>query len=386
MFFNSLEYGFYSLVLCLLAFTLFQVIQWTLGTLRPKDYPPGPDPTPGLGNILQMPRQKPYLQFQRWAREYGEVVGLKLGTRNVIILNTPEMMAELYDRRGAVCSNRFQSYIIAKHVVYQPEERQLALIQPDEYFVSWRKALQYVLSQAGVERSLPFVEAEASRAVVKFLSLEDGDLEYALKEWVFSAPLTLITGQRLQNLPKNFAQEFFESQHHILSLVAPGSAPPVDTFPILKYIPFAAWRKTAKTARKFVTADAERYTAQADKQIQKIRENPGSVKFQSILAKLVIDQADGLSKDSQLDFTRTELGFLGQSFQAGAGDTVFATTKNLLYAFAAFPEILAKAQKEVDEIFGESPPTPEYLDKLEYLTACISEVCFKCDNFINIQF
>lgn len=40
---------------------------------RPKGYPPGPPTIPILGNIHQMPARDAHLQFEKWAREYGEL-------------------------------------------------------------------------------------------------------------------------------------------------------------------------------------------------------------------------------------------------------------------------------------------------------------------------
>jgi hypothetical protein len=38
---------------------------------RPADIPPGPPTIPILGNLHQMPIDKPHLQLQKWAQEYG---------------------------------------------------------------------------------------------------------------------------------------------------------------------------------------------------------------------------------------------------------------------------------------------------------------------------
>lgn len=84
----------------------FLLARWVVGTLRPKDFPPGPPIIPGLGKLHQMPVQKPYLKFQEWAKKYGDIVGLKTGTGNLVLLNTPELVHELFDKRGAICSDR----------------------------------------------------------------------------------------------------------------------------------------------------------------------------------------------------------------------------------------------------------------------------------------
>jgi hypothetical protein len=49
---------------------LFLTQVWNIGR-RPVDIPPGPPTIPILGNLHQMPIDKPHLQLQKWAEEYG---------------------------------------------------------------------------------------------------------------------------------------------------------------------------------------------------------------------------------------------------------------------------------------------------------------------------
>lgn len=43
---------------------------WKIGT-RPADIPPGPPTIPILGNLHQLPIDKPHVQLQKWAQQYG---------------------------------------------------------------------------------------------------------------------------------------------------------------------------------------------------------------------------------------------------------------------------------------------------------------------------
>lgn len=51
---------------------LFLSKVWNIGR-RPADIPPGPPTIPILGNLHQMPIDKPHIQLQKWAAEYGYV-------------------------------------------------------------------------------------------------------------------------------------------------------------------------------------------------------------------------------------------------------------------------------------------------------------------------
>lgn len=89
------------------------ILLWQLSKIgrRPKDYPPGPPTLPLLGNLHQIPDQKRHLQFEKWAREYGPIFSLMLGTKAMIVLNSDQAIKDLVDKRGAIYSSRPDAYI-----------------------------------------------------------------------------------------------------------------------------------------------------------------------------------------------------------------------------------------------------------------------------------
>lgn len=60
--------------------------------------------------------------------------------------------------------------------------------------------------------------------------------------------------------------------------------------------------------------------------------------------------------------------FLGAGYETTASSFTF-----LYYFLCSNPDVLAKAQKEVDEVVGDKIITPEMLSKLPYLEACMRE-------------
>ena len=78
---------------------------------RPRNYPPGPSTLPLVGNLHQIPREKRHLQFEKWARQYGPVYSLILGTKVMIVLNSDQAIKDLLDKRGAIYSSRPEAYI-----------------------------------------------------------------------------------------------------------------------------------------------------------------------------------------------------------------------------------------------------------------------------------
>ncbi|KAH8205741.1 hypothetical protein TruAng_000017 [Truncatella angustata] len=350
----------------------FLLARWISGTLRPKDFPPGPPIIPGLGNLHQMPIQKPYLKFHEWAKQYGDIVGIKTGTGNLVLLNTPKLVNELFDKRGAICSNRPINHILTKHVLPGPEEKSIAILQYDDYYRRWRKSFQFILSTTGIKRLLPLLEAEASSLCRKFLD-GDKDYEQRTRHWALAVPLVATTGERLDDLPADYGEKVCHAQDELLDLILPGAAPPVDIFPILKYVPefLAKWKGHARYVRKCMVDDANNYLIGAMKTYDQIVKDPDSVGLDSLLPKIMKEQAASGGKEK---FTDTELAFVGQAAVGAAVDTTLATFKNLMVAFAAFPETLVKAQQEMDRMAGDGPLKSERLGELKYLKACVSEV------------
>jgi hypothetical protein len=78
---------------------------------RPTGYPPGPPTLPILGNLHLMPTEKPHLQFQKWAEEYGPVYSLMLGTKVMIVLNSDQAIKDLLDKRSGIYSSRTDMYL-----------------------------------------------------------------------------------------------------------------------------------------------------------------------------------------------------------------------------------------------------------------------------------
>ena len=78
---------------------------------RPKGYPPGPPTLPLIGNLHQMPKKQGHLQFQKWAKEFGPVYSLMLGTQCFVVLNSDQAIKDLLDKRSAIYSSRPDVYL-----------------------------------------------------------------------------------------------------------------------------------------------------------------------------------------------------------------------------------------------------------------------------------
>lgn len=300
------------------------------------------------------------------------------------MINSAEIVHELFDKRGAIYSNRPYMYVLKNHVFYTPEDKPFSILQYDEYYRRWRKTFQYLISNAGIKRVTPLLEAEASRLSQILL---EGKTPYidALRAWALAVPIVAVTGNRLADFPQGFGDRFFQTQKDFLRLMVPGAAPPVDIFPILRYVPerFAAWKTEARRVRKVLLEDAWRLFSAAEAHLVQIEETePGSsTHFEGLITKLLRERRSASSGSSTSkggggggSFSDLELAYISQDAVGASIETTSSTFKSLMCFFASFPDILRKAQEEVDRVAGDKAPTGDQISELVYLRACVNEV------------
>ncbi|XP_041107781.1 cytochrome P450 1B1-like [Polyodon spathula] len=67
--------------------------------------PPGPFPWPVIGNAAQI-GSTPHLSFTRMAQQYGDVFQIKLGSRNVVVLNGEDTIKQALIKKGTDFAGR----------------------------------------------------------------------------------------------------------------------------------------------------------------------------------------------------------------------------------------------------------------------------------------
>jgi hypothetical protein len=58
-----------------------------------------------------MPSRDAHLQFEKWAREYGPVYSLILGTKTLVVLSSDQAVKDLLDKKSSIYSHRQEMYI-----------------------------------------------------------------------------------------------------------------------------------------------------------------------------------------------------------------------------------------------------------------------------------
>lgn len=345
------------------------ILRYLLSTRRPKGFPPGPPTLLGVGNLHQIPIERPFIKFHEWAETYGDIIGLKVGPANLVVLHDPQYVRELLDRRGAIYSGRPYSYIPSEHVFAEHGDKHILNLQNGPYLRRWRSAVAYLVGPAGLKQTLPMQEATSATLVKKLLQTPS-DFPDHIKNWALATPLLVITGQKLDDREKGFLDRFFNAQKKWLELLEPGNAPPVDIFPFLRWVPFADWKKKAKYVRDYMLEEYEGFFQTAKALSSDIGgEAPAS---QSLMTKIIEDQDKDVKPANR--FTHDEIAFMGGGLLDAAVDTTWSTILSFIMFMATYPDMQAKVQKEIDSVSPGQPPGGDIIDRLPYTRACLFEV------------
>lgn len=327
--------------------------------------PPGPTPLPFLGNNLSIPKSKPWIQFQQWSRQYGPIFTLWIGRKPTLIISDPQIAVDLMEKRSNKYSSRPRMVVMGE--IYNGNSS--ILTQP--YGKAWsvrRKMLHQALNPKALRLYKPTQEAEASRLCCVLLENPDG-WEKELERFTSSVVFCVAYGHRIDSLRAEVIAERFRFMHYMASLNIPGKFL-AETIPLLAKVPqwMAPWKKKIQAMGKkegeanlklLEMVKNDMATARA-----KGEEMPDS------LCKLLLE----MREKEPFPLSETHFSYVPASLFGAGSDTTASTLCSAFLALVTHPEVLRKAQMEIDSVVGPER-TPGFGDEssLPYIRALCKE-------------
>ncbi|RYC64326.1 hypothetical protein CHU98_g1868 [Xylaria longipes] len=292
---------------------------WYLSNIgsRPRNYPPGPPTLPLIGNLHQIPREKRHVQFAQWAREYGPVYSLILGTKVMIVLNSDFAIKELIDKRGAIYSSRPDMYI--GQDILSGGLR--VLLMPNHgVWTTARKLAHRILNTTAARSYVPYQDLENKAMLLGFLESPSDFIDH-LRRYTASLTTQMAFGFRTASIHSPRFKEAFNIFDRNSEMV--GS------------------------------------------------KNGHAIGLDSNIAPcFCVDLLRIQSEEAVSDDVAAYLS--GSLLQAGS-----ETTSNILVAFVQamvlFPEVAKAAQSELDRVCGSRIPDLNDVPDLPYIRACAKE-------------
>lgn len=153
--------------------------------------------------------------------------------------------------------------------------------------------------------------------------------------------------------------------HSLTRIQQPGSLPPLDMFPFLKWFPqrlLGNWKDVAETVRLQLS---DLYLRTYDHIVERHRREGSKGSF----ADGIIEQCESVGWD------RHTAAFICGLMMEGGSDTTSTALTIFMHLAAKYPEALAQAQRDIDEVIGDDrSPTWADFANLPLVQGVIKEV------------
>ncbi|KAF2719983.1 putative cytochrome P450 [Polychaeton citri CBS 116435] len=363
-----------SLVPLLASAVLLSSLLYCLLTVghRGKDLPPGPPTLPILGNIHQIPKRGAHFQLTAWARQYGGIYSLKLGTGTAVVLTSRTLVKGLLDRKSSIYSARPRSFVAnlisgGDHILLM------------QYGAQWRAIRKLchadLAERVADERHLPLQEAEARQMLADYLSVDPSGDEHMLlpKRFSNSVAMGVVWGARTPRPDTAHMRRLYSVMEIWSKVMETGATPPVDIYPFLHRLPqsiFHNWVDRATHVRNEMNGLYRDFLAN-------IRTRRAAQGSRNSLMDRALDQAEGPAPSRSDSAMRTgdhELWFMGGALTEGGSDTSASIITAFVQAMVVYPEVQRKARAQIDAVVGgDRSPTWSDYSSLPYVAQCVKE-------------
>ncbi|KAK7681811.1 hypothetical protein QCA50_015158 [Cerrena zonata] len=328
-----------------------------IGTRGP-GLPPGPPTLPLVGNIHQFPKERLWLRFTEWSREYGGIVSLKIASQTAIIVTSPRIVRDLMDKRGKSLSNRPQMKL-ADSIT---DGLNIGFSQGHIWKLQ-RRAVQSLLSHEACNKHIPIQKAEAIQFAYDLLKDPKNFFEHTQRQFA-SVMLSTIFGTRCPRYENSLASEFFSIERDFDELLAPGAHPPIDVIPILQYVPerWAPWKTICRDLRRRQQTFYHRLMNACEQRMKNGRNNGCFLE-------------DIINNRESMGLSREMVAYMGGVSLEGGSNTIATFIHRFILCMMCHPDTQRRGQDEVDKVVGpERMPQMEDIANMPYVQAIIKEV------------
>ncbi|KAJ7472375.1 cytochrome P450 [Mycena galericulata] len=329
---------------------------------REHGLPPGPPTAPLLGNAHMLGDAKDlHLKITEWARCYGDIYSIKVGSGTTIVLSSATAIKQVVDKNGWAASSRPGNYIA--EISGSGGDFNILFTTESPRLKNLRRLITRFFSPHNVARYVPAQTAE-STVLLHDLITEPATFSNSIRRYTHSLAKIIAYGQRAPSFHGSEVQRFYTSLDALTHALAPGAYPPFDFIPVLKYLPppFAPWRAVGR-------------------KIESVRTEIHTHLYETTRRRQAADDEEStecfIGKVLQTEIPAGEeeyYSYTGLSILDAGSDTSGAFILSLVLVLATYPEYQERARKEIDAVVeGTRLPVLADFQELPYLNALIKE-------------
>lgn len=342
----------------ILIFPLLLIFVKHLKSLIPSKapLPPGPKPLPIIGNLLQIGKD-PHVKLSEFARSYGPLISLRLGTQILIVGSSLRAAEEILKTNDRLLSGRQVPHAVPAR---RPEFNYLSLAWAFDCNDQW-KFLRLIcktelFSVKSMESQARLREKKVCEMVEYIYSMEGKVMELGnvVSAAIFNTMTNILMSRDLTGYGEDggikvLVTRFLEEiSAHNLS----------DFYPIFGGLDLQGLNKKAKEVMGKIYALWE----------PTIKERRENKRLSDITS-----QHDFLDVLLHHAFTDDQINYLFLELISAAIETSASTIEWIVAELIKNPEYMTRAQDELAKEINKDSPRESHLNQLPYLQACVKE-------------
>ncbi|KAF8498385.1 cytochrome P450 [Hysterangium stoloniferum] len=347
---------------------LFVYLLWNRSRLSKHiTLPPGPPRRPIVGNLYDLPKIHEWETYTSWAKQYGDVVYVRVLQQQMIFVNSVSAAKELFEKRSSIYSDRFDFPMLNDLMGFNWS---FVLMRYGDRWRRNRRMFHQHFHPGAIKAYQP-LQIKHARDLLKRLRETPHDFMNHTRQLSGAITMDILYGIKVKPSGDPYLKLAEEAFKVAATAGNPGSYI-VDTFPILKYVPEwmpgAGFKVKARIWKEELISKMPVMPHEECKRT--MAAGNATVSFTaSALERLARRTDEGVAEEEE-----TIRGTAATGFGAGA-DTTTVALQWFIIAMIKYPEVQKKAQAELDSVLGiERLPTFEDRPSLPYINAICLEI------------
>ncbi|KAJ6555145.1 cytochrome P450 [Mycena vulgaris] len=325
--------------------------------------PPGPTPVPLLGNILDLTAKELWLVATKWATQFGDVVHIHVLGQGLVFLNSPDATMDLLDKKGSIYGDK-PELVMAGELCGC--DNMVAFTRYGDTAKRQRKLMNQAFGVQVIPSYHPLIETQTHSFIRRLIGEPSKYMDHA-RHYAGGLTLSVVYGYEASSINDRFLNLGEECVDILSNRIASGGGIwAVDIFPSLKYLPTWAPGSSFKIKAAAWKARMEEFVNQP---YNFVKTTLKSGSYAPSFCSILLEDEKNCTPQFEFDLKNT-----ANSMYSASMDTTITVFCHFLLAMMLHPEVLAKAQKEIDSMVG-TDRLPTFSDRasLPYVDAILSE-------------